>query len=250
MLRFIYFLLLAGAVVGSSAAATPAQSVTGAKSPDAAEAVSGLPAGATICAVLTKALDGRKLKPGDKIEARSTLAVIAMGKVAIPEGTKLAGHVSEATKKSDNTNTSRLGIVFDEALLKNGTKIPLALTVQALGLHPLSSDQIPLETGRPSEFHPPLRNLGQHTQTSPSTPAPTMPPEPTAPDPGSESPVNPTLDAGSHGVIGMEDLSLKESSKAEEGSVVTSTKKNVKLSRGTEIVLRVVSTPDREKSPK
>jgi hypothetical protein len=55
------------------------------------------------------------------------------GQVVIPKGSKLVGHVTEVKAHSKEQATSELGIAFDHAILKNGTEMPLALGIQAIG---------------------------------------------------------------------------------------------------------------------
>jgi hypothetical protein len=50
----------------------------------------------------------------------------------IPKGSKLVGHVTEAKARAKGQSDSAVGIVFDKAILKNGQEIPLNVTIQAL----------------------------------------------------------------------------------------------------------------------
>jgi hypothetical protein len=55
------------------------------------------------------------------------------GKVVIPRGSKLIGHVTEAKAKAKGESESSLGIVFDRAVPKNGgAEVPVHAVVQAL----------------------------------------------------------------------------------------------------------------------
>ena len=54
------------------------------------------------------------------------------GKVVIPKGTKLVGHVTQARARAKGESESALGVAFDKAILKNGQELPLNLTIQAL----------------------------------------------------------------------------------------------------------------------
>jgi hypothetical protein len=204
-----------------------------------AQAVSGLPVGTTICAVLDKAVDAKRAKPGDEIAARTTLPVLWRGKIAIPNDAKIIGHITEAVPRSGGDGKSQLGILFDKVVMKDGKKAPLALTVQAIGMRPLRAESDdPSQPRSYAQPHEVGNNQGQlANSTAPNTRAPQSPPMPQTPD----SPLmNPTLDAGSYGTVGMPDVNLIESKNAAQGSIVVSAKRNVKLDSATELVLRVI----------
>jgi hypothetical protein len=91
-----------------------------------------LASGTAVQAVLTGSLDAKKNKPGDAVAAKTTKAVKSQGKVNIPRGSKLVGHVTEAKTRAKGESESALGIVFDKAILRNGQEVPLNVTIQAL----------------------------------------------------------------------------------------------------------------------
>jgi len=223
---------------------TPFQEQAAQKAEEAAEAAAGdeLPSGTTICAELAKPVNAKKAHVGDEVVARVTLPVLARGHVLLANGAKIVGHVTEAMARSRRNPTSRLGILFDHAELKDGTLIPMSLTVQAIGLSTLaaavraSMDQDDPDAPEPNRQTTPPPISGR--RGVPQVPAP-QPPEPVAAE--SAATDYPALDVGSHGMIGLPDLSLAESSKTAAGSVVTSTKKTVKLDSLTQFVLRVVA---------
>jgi hypothetical protein len=198
-----------------------------------AQTMSALPSGTTICAEIEKSLDVKKLKVGSAVTARTTLAVLSFGKVVIPSGAKIAGHVTEASARSASDATSVLAIAFDHVLLKGGTKMPIDLTIQAIGSPTLTASQnddetkLHLPTDRPSG-----RNLSGMRPPSTQQTADPMP--------GAIRNDGPTLDGSSRGAIGLPELTLSESTEPTKGSRLTSDKKDVKLSSETEIVLRVI----------
>jgi hypothetical protein len=91
-----------------------------------------LSSGTAMNAALSQPVDAKKNKPGDPVAARTTEATKSEGKVIIPKGTKLVGHVTEAKARTKGESESALGIVFDKAILKNGQEVPLNVTIQAL----------------------------------------------------------------------------------------------------------------------
>jgi hypothetical protein len=91
-----------------------------------------LDSNSTIEAVLTKTVDARKNKAGDRVEAKTAKDVKSDGRVVLPRNSKLLGHVTEAQARGKGESESSLGIVFDRAVLKDGREVPLHVVVQAV----------------------------------------------------------------------------------------------------------------------
>ena len=96
------------------------------------QANAALANGTTFNAALSSPVDSKKCKPGDAVNARTTEAVKSEGKTLIPKGSKLVGHVTQATTRAKGEAESSLGIMFDKAILKNGEEIPLSVAIQAI----------------------------------------------------------------------------------------------------------------------
>lgn len=88
--------------------------------------------GTAVNAALMQPIDAKKNKPGDEVTAKTTEATKADGRVVIPKGSKLIGHVTEAKARTKGQAESTLGVAFDKAILKNGQQVPLNVTVQAI----------------------------------------------------------------------------------------------------------------------
>jgi hypothetical protein len=110
---------------GSTSTASSASAQNG-------EANASLASGSAFNAALSSPIDSKKCKPGDPVNAKTTEAAKSDGKTVIPKGSKLVGHVTQASARSKGESESALGLVFDKAILKNGQEIPLNLTIQAL----------------------------------------------------------------------------------------------------------------------
>jgi hypothetical protein len=222
-----------------------ASTAAGAEAKTKAADSAQLPVGTTIYAELVKPIDAKKSKAGDPIAARVTLPVLLRGKIAIANDAKIMGHVTEVVTLSGTEGRSRIGILFDRVALKDGTKASIALTVQAVGWHPAPASGEQQGDAESDD----LRRPQLHPSGTPGT---SMQPGHAPRDsdsrriPGDEvpPPAPPTLDAGSHGVIGMPDVELIEAKDAGKGSVIESAKKNVRLEIQTELVLRVVAAGD------
>jgi hypothetical protein len=204
-----------------------------------------IPPGSVMPAVLSKSLDAKKVKRGDKVEAKTTMDLISGGAVIVPRDSKITGHVTDVKPRSKESPDSMVSIVFDRLSMKGGREMSMQGTIQAIGrpmLNPaLLGDQTPGDapgrsphgnlaaaTGRTGE---PGRTGGMGT----STPYPGNQPPPVQGTATSSSWGGSALDPHSQGVIGIEGLSLSSSP---QGSVISSTKNNVHLDSGTQLILK------------
>jgi hypothetical protein len=96
------------------------------------QANAGLASGSAFNAALSSPMDSKKCKPGDPVNAKTTESAKSDGKTVIPKGTKLVGHVTQASARANGESESALGIVFDKAILKNGEEVPLNVAIQAI----------------------------------------------------------------------------------------------------------------------
>src|SRR6266699_3230180 len=110
---------------GNASAATSASAQNGQEN-------ASLASGTALNAALNSSIDSKKCKPGDAVNAHTTEAVKSEGKTVIPKGSKLVGHVTQASARAKGESESSLGIVFDKAILKNGQEIPLNAGIQAI----------------------------------------------------------------------------------------------------------------------
>ena len=117
---------------------TQAQASGHASAASAASAQNGpanasLASGTAFNAALSSPIDSKKCKPGDPVYAHTTEAAKSEEKTVIPKGSKLVGHVTQASARATGESESSLGMVFDKAILKNGQEIPLNnVAIQAI----------------------------------------------------------------------------------------------------------------------
>ena len=192
--------------------------------------------GTPIFADLNSGLDSKKVKVGDPVTAHTTEAVKSTdARTILPKGTRLVGHVAQASARSKGDGQSAIGIAFDKAVLKNGEEVPLSARIQALA----APASFASEMGSPSP-----ENTGT-TQTSPmGNPNRGVTPQvPTAPrDPGStggdSGSSQPGLSPNSRGVIGLHGLTLT-TAPVENAlvSTISSEGKNVRLDSNTRLLL-------------
>jgi hypothetical protein len=94
--------------------------------------------GAEMNATLAHSVDVRKAKPGDAVTATLVQDVRANGRLLLLRGTMLVGRVTEAQTRARHSDPggartdSRLGIVFESAVLGDGRAVPVHATVQAV----------------------------------------------------------------------------------------------------------------------
>ena len=88
-------------------------------------------------ATLSKPVDARKAKPGDPVTATADKDSKTADGASIKKGSKLFGHVTQAKPLDKSASAggnaeSMLSIVFDKAVLKDGSEVPLNATIQAV----------------------------------------------------------------------------------------------------------------------
>lgn len=190
---------------------------------------------------LAKSLDSRKVKQGDAVEARITAELRTGDGTVIPRGSKVLGHVTEASARAKGDASSQLGLAFDKISLKDGKQLPLKASIQAIGPPPNvgaaateaeNASNVPSPGGSSpmgGTSNPP--GMGAPRTTFPSPNAPSSGSEPSSSQ--SDRQAIPQLTPQSTGVVGLHDLQL------EQGSILASNGKQVKLEAGSEILLRV-----------
>ena len=115
--------LIVFAVAAVCATGAAAQSVPPSENTSSEASLAG---GTEINATLNSSIDSKKAKPGQQITAHTVEPVKSTdGRTILPNGTKLIGHVTKATARSNGQGESMLAIQFDKAMLKGGQEVPL-----------------------------------------------------------------------------------------------------------------------------
>ncbi len=164
----------------------------------------------TFTVELVKALDSKKLKEGDAVEAKLTGGITLPSGSTVPRGAKVLGHVTEAKARVKNDAQSSLGISFDKIAWPGGDTA-IHGVIQAMAPNPNEE----ITTGDYIGYH----GLDEAT---------TKPPKPDT----RRGPV-PLLNDTSQGVLGTTNMQLGG------GGVLTSTGKDIKLDSGTRMLLNV-----------
>lgn len=251
MLGMMSGLVLSGFCLSQSTANQPSNQAPEQSSPAKAAAFQPVSAlriapGSVIPVQLTKTVDAKKAKPGDEVVTKVTQDLRTQnGNVVIAKDTEILGRVTEAQARTKEEKESQLGIAFDRAVMKSGGQVSLPMSIQAVigqrnnaennGAAPGPEAPAPV----PSAGSSPGSN-GRNMGSPGATPAPANEP-PGGTEPGSPrtSSQAPPITANTQGVVGLSHMQLSTSSGAQQGSVITSDKNNVKLESGTMMLLRV-----------
>jgi hypothetical protein len=238
-----------GAQVDSNTSAAASQETTVAGKNGDATAASQMKAGSTFQAELVKPVDARKNKPGDEVTAKSIQDMKSDGRVILPKGSKIIGHVTEVKQRTKGESESAVGIVFDRALLKGGAQMPMALAIQAVAssqtvTSAAASDESMMANDSTSGMASGSGSatgrglIGGVASTTGNTVGGTAG---TALNTANSVGANAagSLSSTSHGVVGLPGLALRSavSDSASAGSVISSKSTNVHLDSGTRMLL-------------
>ncbi len=219
----------------------------------AAQAGPALAPGTVIGAQLSKGIDAKKAKVGQEVLAKSMADLRdTNGNVVIPRGARLLGHITQVKAATKQEPQSTLGIIFDKVEAKHGKEsqeIGMHAAIQALEKPPsapLMEERAPGMGGPGGASGGTGPGMGPGAAGGRTMGAP--PPGQTGGMGGEETggaqdqqgPAAPAINANSHGVIGIPNLSLSPQPSPTEGSVITSARGNVKLDGGTLLILRVM----------
>ena len=208
--------------------------------------------GSVIPVQLAKTVDAKKAKTGDEVVATVTMDMKTnKGDVLVPKDTKILGHVTEAQPRNKEQKESQLGIAFDHAVVK-GDQMPLPMSIQAV-IAPQTNNPAPASGsdagGSPSAA--PSASMGGgrsgsmggsslQGQPQASSSPQNYPPRGGSADSQPQTNARPPITGNTQGVIGMPDVKLEAGAQnTAQGSVMTSEKNNVKIEKGTMLLLRV-----------
>jgi hypothetical protein len=208
--------------------------------------------GSVIPVQLTKTVDAKKAKTGDEVVAAVTQDMKSTsGEVLVPKNTRVVGRVTEAQPRQKDQKESQLAIAFDQAVV-NGQTMQMPMSIQAVIAPPSQNSNSSGAQAQPSPGYPgggvagggasqgagmPGHGGGSPQSTSGNEQIPQGAPQ----DNGTQaaSRPRPPVNSETKGVVGIENLNLAPASSAQQGSVMSSEKNNVKLETGTMMLLRV-----------
>ncbi len=205
--------------------------------------------GSVIPAQLSKTVDAKKVKTGDQVTATVTQDMKTTGgEVLVPKDTKIIGHVTQAQARNKEQKESQVGIAFDHAVVK-GNEMQLPMSIQAI-VAPQTNNPAGASPSEPSSPSPSATGTSQSSpmggggRTAPSSASSAPSQSPNYPQGGGTDAQaqnsQPQINGNTQGIIGMSDVKLDNNSQdAAQGSLVSSEKNNVKIEKGTLLLLRV-----------
>ena len=242
MLRMISALSAAVLALGTMAAAQTNETEK--------SAATGLPPGMAIRAELDHSLDSKKAKIGDSVAARASEDVKEDGRVVLPRGSRLTGHVTQASARSKGDNNSRLAVAFDRAELKGGQEMPLEVNLQALAAAAAPIGGQDLQAAAGPDLSSGMPNRGGGMPGAGGSSGKTANPAPRSAD---NTPIGGGMDsreasgpikADAHGVFGLGGLSLDAApANSPQSTVIVSSGKSVHLDSGTRLLLVTQANP-------
>jgi len=266
--RWIHALLafsltwVAAQVWAQSAAPMQTQSAptAGQAAPQAGPA---LAPGTVLGAELSKGIDAKKAKVGQEVVAKAVADLRdTNGNLVIPRGAKLVGHVTQVQAASKDQPQSSLAIIFDKVEAKHGKEgkeVALHAGIQALAKpqpSPMMQEQESQGAGGPGGqggaptggSQPGMGGGGRTTGgMGGGSSMPSQQGQGGNMGGDTEGPMGqqgegggPALNGNSRGVIGIPNLTLSPQISPTEGSVISSSRGNVKLDSGIMLVLRVI----------
>lgn len=168
---------------------------------------------------LTKSLESKKLKAGDQFVCEVAGTIRSANGMLIPAGTRVTGHVTQATARARGDSDSSLAVVFDKMEMSKGKELAMTGTLQAVApavgeLGP-NNDTHQLDEAPAGSGAPPMNTVGMSSALPPNR-------------------AHSVLNSESQGVVGIRDLQMSKD------SILTSNGKQVKLDSGTQLMIRAV----------
>jgi len=188
--------------------------------------------GTLIRVELDKTIDAKKAKVGDEVSGKTTDDLKSNPPGLATKGCKILGRVAEVAPH-EHDSVSKLGIVFDKLVLKDGSEMPLPALIQAIGFTDstvaVNDDQTITKMGGNVGTSQPAGSIGAGSGQPSGYGGERMP---------SGMPVNTNvkLPFDAKGVYGMSGVSLGTGTAQE--SLLSSNKHNVKVEHGMQMILR------------
>lgn len=182
--------------------------------------------GASIAVVMRQTVKADKASPGDEVLAEITVPVLQDGRILIPEGARVFGHVTSAVARTREHPESVLAVRFERAEWKDGSVALNAVIVRALGR--------PEKAKKADSYNPVNCIPAMHAFPQQSVSQPTHAPRFNC------ATVQPRV--SDSGLPKLEDVYVHTIGDDPMGPTeVTSTKKNVTLPKGLNLELRQVA---------
>jgi hypothetical protein len=90
-----------------------------------------LESGTRLTGELQNTIDVRRVKVGDQVVLKTTQAIKSRGRTIAGKGSRLVGHITEVTQKSEGNGESRVGILFNRLEL-GSLEVPISATITSI----------------------------------------------------------------------------------------------------------------------
>ena len=209
-----------------------------------------LSVGTAFNTTLIDPIDTRRARTGDVVTATVAEDVAYEQTVVFPKGTKIVGHVLRATSGGRGRTGSALFLQFDKALLDNGEEVILNAGIQALANTPAPQpadtegiqDKPSTEAALPVDAgaEPGAPQVVSTIYDTPQRPSR----DPLSPLPQGEMGADGLFSPDSRGAFGRPDVKIyTPTSDGSHGTVLVSTKKQMRLDTGARLLLVVQPPP-------
>jgi hypothetical protein len=108
-----------------------------------AQTPAAVSAGTHVDARLQTRLNAQAARVGDPVTAVTTAAVKDHGRIVLPKGTRLRGHVTSVLAAQDAQSPSRIGILFDQASTASGGSVPVHFAIAGVTRAAAQAEAIP-----------------------------------------------------------------------------------------------------------
>jgi hypothetical protein len=177
--------------------------------------------GTPVVAKLLNDLDSGTCKPGDRVEAEVTRDVSQNHKVVLKAGARVIGHVVALDASSAHKAETRMAISFKSVSMKSGEQAQISFVIQALAIAPRLKERDEIQGDRPMEAAAIIAATAGGSIGGP-LPQGKLRPE----------------DSGVYGIAGLT-LAVMTTETGSQFPVLKSASENIRLAKGTQIVLRV-----------
>jgi len=219
---------------GTTQSGTQPKATTDAPIPQQSQRTAQVQA-ASVTAELTKGVDTKRAKVGDEINAKTTNEAKLPDGNVLPKGTKLVGNVVEVTSKSKEQKNSRLVIVLNRAVTKDGHDMPIRAAVTSVTA-PAPQQSMDLPSGGGAA---PTGNGGADNSGGASVPARSAPT--VSSDTANQTDSGATLKSASdHVPVGnLPNVFLSAPTTPESAGVLDAHNQNISLESGTKLTVNV-----------
>jgi hypothetical protein len=234
-----------------------------------ADVVCPLSVGTAFNARLLQSIDARRSKAGDKFRAVTTETVRYGRSVIFPKGTFIEGHIVRSSTASDGDDHVAMFLEFDRAILNNGQSAVMNAGIQAIAVGPNAATKTPepaaagdevSDASQRAQATPGDRGTAVETTLNSDAAATNLVAVSRETDGAHNAMIRPPamelpltqgaftktglLTSDSKGALGAPEIRIYTPlSAGSDGTVLMSSKKNVRLERGTRLLVVIQPPP-------